>query len=175
MEVTKGVKADTKYKLLVAFIDKDWSSDYFINYFEAISSLEAYFTAKMSVWKYEVEEDLRHISFFDHGLRVKSIKYNSPGWIEVILSASVITAIIALVKHYVPNKKEITATKKIAAEVTRIEIDNLKAMGYTDKEIRVYLEPKFREVLVKVERLEFLMKLGSLLKLEEKDWDGKSI
>lgn len=93
-----------------------------------------------------------------HSLEIKSIKYNSPGWIELVGAGMAMFKLSELIKHYIPNKKEKIETELLEEELFEKRIDNLIKLGYSKKQIVNHLESEsnrfFKNVDVVINEIE---------------------
>lgn len=135
--------------LLSIDIDGKWTSFDFIWLLCFIEELELYIgrTKRMiKIKPFKIKRTYTGMEQVSGRIPVKQIQYASPGVVELILSASVVTGIVTLLKHYVPNWKNKAEIKKMNAELIKIEIDNLKKMGFTDDEIQQVLRPQVNRI-----------------------------
>lgn len=140
-EITNPV-AKGKDKILAIHIDEKWNAHDFIKLFELMNDIYIY-KAKAELFKqgytfnyFTSEEETESSERKKFELRVNSIKYNSPGWIEFIAPGAIILSMFGLLKYYVPNSKIRAETRKISAEALQHEIEALKSVGIGENEIK---------------------------------------
>lgn len=92
---------------------------------------------------YENEKNIENIFpslnkdiVFMRDLDVVQIKYASPGFSDFIGFGKIIEQLIEILKYYVPNKEDILKRESIKQDIISKQIENLKTMGYSKKEIR---------------------------------------
>ncbi len=167
----------TEDKLLVFHIDNRWNLDDLQRLLHMVEKLNVYFHYKASYRSRTIKKSNRlFVTILEpvEDVPIKSIKYGSPGVIELIFSAGVIGAVVALIKHYIPNQKKWLDAKKVKAEVIRIEIENLKEMGFTESEIRGFFYPKLEEIANGIQWVSQQGKLGKVKEVEEKELDDEN-
>lgn len=69
-------------------------------------------------------------------LGIKSIKYSSPGFTDLVGVAQVIEHIKDILFHYLPNKKTKKEIEVLEQERIKLMIDNLKSIGLENNEIQ---------------------------------------
>lgn len=76
----------------------------------------------------------------NYSLEIKQIKYASPGFSDVVGLGKFIENISDLIKYYIPNKNQKLENEKIELDIIEKKIRMLNSIGYSEKEIRKFLD-----------------------------------
>tara|TARA_R110002051_G_C8514947_1_gene466991 strand:- start:81 stop:668 length:588 start_codon:yes stop_codon:yes gene_type:complete len=159
MNISQEVLRERKSYLRIS-IDGYWDSKNIIDLFKAleyinkVAELEKFIrnslyimdsvrssnAINLSVYPVYKYYDFSETELFPHytnkKIPIKSIKYSSPGWIEIVISSGVIALFLGLIKHYVPNSEGKIRNKIQFEEYIKKRIENLKAMDVSNEEIQ---------------------------------------
>ncbi|WP_268224326.1 hypothetical protein [Sinomicrobium oceani] len=167
-----------KDKLLVFHINMDWSVYDFRWIFDFVIDNEIYYLWKHRIDKIRAGERAFYVDDKNNLIQsgqipVKSVKYGSEGWIELICSASIVSAIVALIINYVPNWKQVDEIRQMRTERMEKEIQILKEAGFTEEEIQQFLRPKLKKIYDGVEKFNSMVMDGKITEVKEKDLDDE--
>ena len=73
-------------------------------------------------------------------LSLKEYSYSSPGWFDIAGIGKVIESTFEIIKYYFPNKDQQVKTAVEVENLLQKKIENLKRMGYSNKEIKKMYE-----------------------------------
>lgn len=160
-------------KIVVFYIDGEWDTMKFAHFFHYVNTIISYLTNKSRgfIDTESSSKKERKLLYNIFGSPIKSIKYSSPGLIEIIVSSPLIIAFLRFFMHYVPNSKTIAETEKLQAETRRIEIESLKEIGLTEEEIKELSENRLRHLFLMFDSMFPLFNGNLITKIEEKELD----
>lgn len=123
-----------KDKIVTFKIDKIWDSEDFRVLFETANLLHGFIDSRSRGYISGTYGEIKFGRFEPYAMRVLSIQFSSPGWIEVLITAPFAIAFVSLIKYYIPNRKTKAEIKRIEAETRALEIENAKKSGATRTE-----------------------------------------
>ena len=172
----------TRKKILKIYIDGYWSIEHMYKFLYRLNDIFYYGAAKEGFEKYggkiiDLDAQKRihnHQNFLKDksldSIRIKSIQYSSPGWIEIAFSAAIVSAVYGLIVHYLPNQKESRENRRMDAEILKLEIENLKSIGYTQDEIKNVLKDKIKDSIGALDFIDKAAKSGLITEIKELDY-----
>ncbi len=178
MEKLLDNKSDVEsYKILTAKIDKKWDTHTLGVFLKAMQIIVGYFKNK--------ESYINNLGFNKNDFNrqspidIKSIKYNSPGWVELLISTGIMASVLNLIKHYVPNKKEQLENEALKVEIEKQkaflldkEIMNLEKLGFS-QEHKIEFVKHYCDVLQKAQYLGYYHDEGYLKSINLKESKSK--
>ncbi len=164
-------------KLLVTNIRGKWKANDFVDYLDLIEKAVTYYdnlnkeSDSSSSEDIKKGYDIKNFELKTTDIPVHKIKYSSPGAIELLISAGAITAVVALIKHYIPNAKERAEIRKIEAETYEIEIRNMKNRGISDSRIDNHFKPILLDLYHRLRDFHRIHNDGLINNIEIKELD----
>ncbi|WP_271785372.1 hypothetical protein [Aquimarina algiphila] len=173
------------------YIDGGWSTKEFEKLFNIYKNLRDYseFEIKLSIFpeiynanfkKDMTERDKmkifeRHMDIWfgnrseKKAIGVLSIQYSSPGWVELLFgSAAVVAGIVALIKHYIPNKKEVLDIRYKQVELLEKKITMLEKLGYKRQNIIKHLDVPINGLFKALKEMNKMTLDDNIKKIESK-------
>lgn len=107
------------------------------NNLELINDIQQEFTKKFLI------DDVIDNKIF----KVKQIKYSSPGFVDLIGIGKIVEQIFNMFKYYFPNKETDLKNSLLEQDLISKKIDNLKRLGYSEKELQKLLDVRNSSIL----------------------------
>jgi len=172
---------------LLVIIDNEWDLSDLVEFMESIESIynyseivqvinraqeyskTTYVKKENEVYSSEYFWELLnlHTSTFKwRKIKIASIKYGSEGWIQLLFGAASITAIVSLIKHYIPNQKTRIELWELKEQLLERKIKNLKDLGFSREEIRDLLFDSTNRFAVGIQKMKRLFESGKVKELK---------
>ncbi|MDL5515088.1 hypothetical protein QSE00_24980 [Arenibacter sp. M-2] len=90
-----------------------------------------------------LEEDRVDIKSF----KVRSIKYSSPGFADLMGAGKIVEQIFDMFKHYFPNKETKLKNSLLEQDIISKRIENLKNLGFSKQELQKFLDVRNSSIL----------------------------